>query len=124
MLQIRSFFATFLLCSTLAWTSFASGRVRDHVFDVTETVAASDGTPLDEVEVILAVDKPIYDGVTPVKSQRLVTSKGAFIFRCLTHNSVTNYRVTVGKDGYEPQFVSGKAPPDANLSIHLKKISR
>ena len=116
--------ATFLLCSILAWTSYASGRVHDHVFDVTGTVDASDGTPLNDVEVILEVDKPIYDGVTPVSSQRLVTSKGAFIFKCLTHDSLTNYKVTVRKDGYEPQSVSGKVPPDAHLNIHLKKTWR
>lgn len=79
MFQIGSISATFLLCSILAWTNYASGCVHDHVFDVTGTVDPSDGTPLTEVEVILDVDKPVYDGVTPVKSQRLVTSKGAYL---------------------------------------------
>ena len=112
-----------LLCSILAWTNFAIGRAHDHVFDITGTVDASDGTPVNDVEIVLELDKPIYDGVTPVKSQRLVTSKGAFIFRCLSHSPATNYRITIRKDGFEAQTLSGKVPPDAHLTIHLKKIA-
>jgi hypothetical protein len=111
-----------LLCCIVASTDFAVGRVHDHVFDVTGTIDASDGTPVNDVEVILEVDKPIYDGVTAVNSQRLVTSKGAFIFRCLSHSPVSNYRITVRKDGFEPQTLSGRVPPDAHLTIHIKKI--
>jgi hypothetical protein len=123
MFRIRTISPSLLLCCVLVWTGHAGGRVHDHVFDITGTVDASDGTPVNNVEVILEVDKPIYDGVTPVKSQRLVTSKGAFIFRCLSHSPIMNYRITVRKDGFEPQTVSGKVPPDAHRTIHMKKIA-
>jgi hypothetical protein len=73
--------------------------------------------------VVLQVDKPVYEGVNPVNTQRVVTSKGAFIFRCLSHSRPTKYSVTVRKDGYEPQTVSGTAPPNGNFTIRLKKAS-
>jgi len=117
----RTTSAVVLLCCLLVWTKHSASRVHDHVFDITGTIDASDGAPVNDVEVILDVDKPIYDGLTPVTTQRVVTSKGAFIFRCLSHDPATSYRVTVRKNGYEPQTVSGKAPPDAHLTIHLKK---
>ncbi len=102
-------------------TACAARRVRDCAFDVTGTVSADDGTALQEVEVILQVDAPIYEGVVPVKTQRLVTSKGAFIFRCLSHSHNTKYSVTVRKEGFAPETVSGTAPPDSNFTIRLKK---
>jgi len=120
---IRTTSATVLLCCLLVRAEHAAAHVHDHVFDISGTIDASDGAPVNDVEVVLEVDKPIYDGLTPVKSQRLVTSEGAFIFRCLSHDPVTNYRVTVRKDGYEPQTISGKVPPDAHLAIHLRKTA-
>jgi len=122
MFYVHEIRATVLLCCIFACTVYAAGRVHDHVFDITGTIHASDGTPVNDVEVILEVDKPIYDGITPAKIQRLVTSKGAFIFRCLSHSPVTSYSVTVRKDGFEPQTVSGRVPPNAHLTIHMKKI--
>jgi hypothetical protein len=87
----------------------AARRVHDYVFDVTGSVAAEDGSPLKGVEVILRVGTPVYEGVTPVKTQRLLTNKGAFIFRCLSHSPTTKYTVTVGKEGFEPQTLLGTA---------------
>jgi hypothetical protein len=123
MFRIRTINATVLFLCVLVWADYAGGRVHDHVFDITGTVDTSDGTPVNDVEIILQVDTPIYDGVAPVKSQRVVTSKGAFIFRCLSHSPVTNYSITVRKDGFEPQTASGKVPPDAHLTVHLKKTA-
>ena len=100
-----------------------SARVKDYTFDVTGTVSAEDGAALQDVEVVLQVDVPVYEGVKPVNTQRLVTSKGAFIFRCVSHSRSTKYLVTVRKEGYEPQTVSGTAPPNGNLAIRLKKAS-
>lgn len=90
---------------------------------MTGTVSAEDGTALQDVEVVLQVDKPLYEGVNPVNIQRVVTSKGAFIFRCLSHSRPTKYSITVRKDGYEPQTVSDTAPPNGNFTIRLKKPS-
>lgn len=107
----------------LGWATVCPARVKDYAFDVTGTVAADDGTPLQDVEVILQVETPVYEGVAPVNTQRVVMSKGAFIFRCLSHSRSTKYSVTVRKDGYEPQTVSGTAPPNGNFTIRLKKAS-
>jgi len=100
----------------------AARRIHDHDFDVTDSVAAKDGSPLEGVEVILQVETPVYEGITPVKTQRRVTNKGAFIFRCLSHSPMTKYTVTVRKEGFEPQTLSASAPPDGHLAIRLKKL--
>ncbi len=108
-------------CPLLVVACAARVRVHDYSFDVIGFVAAEDGAPLLNVEVILQVDTPIYEGMTPVKSQRLVTDKGAFIFSGLSHNSVTKYTLTVRKEGFEPQTVSGSAPPDGHHTIRMKR---
>jgi len=73
------------------------------------------------VEVELQVDPPIYEGVMPAKTQRLVTSKGAFIFRCLTHSPSTRYSLTVRERGFLSQTVSGTAPPNGKYNFRLKR---
>jgi len=97
-------------------------RARDFVFDVTGTISAEDGSALQDVEVVLRVNPPVYEGTTPVNAQRVVTSKGAFIFRCLSHSPSTKYSVTVRKDGFLPQTVSGTAPPNGHLTFRLKRV--
>jgi hypothetical protein len=114
---------TTLMLLVLGWATICPARAKDYTFDVTGTVSADDGTPLQNVEVILQVDRPVYEGVNAVNTQRVVTSKGAFIFRCLSHSQSTKYTVTVRKDGYEPQTVSGTAPPNGDFTIRLKKAS-
>lgn len=114
---------TMLMLLVLGCITVSPARVKDYTFDVIGTISADDGTPLQDVEVVLQVDTPIYEGVKPVNTQRVVTSKGAFIFRCLSHSRSTKYTVTVRKDGYEPQTVSGTAPPNGNLTIRLQKAS-
>jgi hypothetical protein len=113
-----------LMLLILGCAAVCPARVKDYTFDVTGTITGEDGGPLQDVEVVLQVDTPVYEGIKPVNTQRLVTSKGAFIFRCLTHSLSTKYSITVRKDGYEPQTVSGTAPPNGNLTIRLKKASR
>ena len=67
MFYLRTVSATVLLCCIIVCATYAAGRTHDHAFDITGTIDASDGTPVNDVEVILEVDKPIYDGITPVK---------------------------------------------------------
>jgi hypothetical protein len=98
-MKIKVLVLLVLGCALVA--ACATRRVQDYTFDVTGTVSAEDGTALQGVEVILQVDNPIYEGVAPVKTQRLVTSKGAFLFRCLSHSPTTKYSVAVRKDGFE-----------------------
>lgn len=77
---------TMLMLLVLGCATVCPARVKDYTFDVTGTISADDGTPLQDVEVVLQVDTPIYEGIKPVNTQRVVTSKGAFIFRCLSHS--------------------------------------
>jgi hypothetical protein len=98
-------------------------RARDYTFDVIGTISAEDSMPLKDVEVILEVNRPVYEGVNARTTQRVVTSTGSFIFRCLSHSSSTKYSVTVRKDGFEPQTVCGAAPPNREFKILLRKAS-
>ena len=111
-----------VLGSVLLPVTSTARRVRDYVFDVVGSVAAEDGSPLEGVEVILQVETPVYEGVTPVKAQRLVTNKGAFIFMCLSHSAATKYTITVRKEGFQPQTLSGTAPPTGHHEIRLRKL--
>ena len=110
-----------LMLLVIGCAILCSARVKDYTFDVTGTVSGEHGAPLQDVEVILHVATPVYEGVNPVNTQRVVTSKGAFIFRCLSHSRSTKYTVTVRKDGYEPQTVSGTGPPNGNFAIKLRE---
>jgi hypothetical protein len=112
-----------VLMLLLGCAAICSARVKDYTFDVTGTVSAENGAALQDVEVILRVETPVYQGVNPVNTQRVVTSKGAFIFRCLSQFRSTKYSVTVRKDGYQPQTVWGTAPPNGAFTIRLKKAA-
>jgi hypothetical protein len=98
-------------------------RARDYFFDVTGVVTAEDGSPLPHVEVTLQVDAPIYEGVAPVNSKRIVTDKGAFIFKCITHAPSINYTVTARSEGFQAQGLTGSVPPDAHLQFRLKRVN-
>jgi hypothetical protein len=100
-------------------------RVHDYTFDVTGLVTAEDGSSLEGVEVILQVDSPVYAGVRALKSQRLLTNNnGTFIFMYLTGNVSTKYSLTIRKEGFEPQTVSGSRPPPARHAIRQKKADK
>jgi Carboxypeptidase regulatory-like domain len=99
-------------------------HVHDYTFDVTGFVTAEDGSPWEGVEVILQVDSSVYAGVTALKSQRLLTNNnGTFIFMYLTGNVSTKYSLTIRKEGFEPQTVSGSSPPATHHAIRLKKAN-
>lgn len=123
MLKTKTAALLVLGCSIM--TACAVRRVsRDYDLTVMGYVATEDGMPLQNVEVVLQVETPIYNALTPVTSQRVVTdNNGLFALGGLSHNSVTKYTVTVRKDGFEPQTVSGSSPPDAHLVFRLKKAS-
>jgi len=89
---------------------------------VFSSVSAEDGSPLEDVQVVLQVDAPLYGGITAVKTQQIVTNNGGFIFMYLTGNPSTKYAVTVSKDGYETETVSG-SPPAGHHTVRLKKAS-
>ena len=85
-------------------------------------VSAEDGSPLGDAEITLEVNGPVYEAVEPVKTVgRLTDSTGRFAFTYISHERNVPYAITVTKDGFEPQTVSGSAPPAVDHTIRLKK---
>ena len=124
-LVVRSKLLTLVTLGCALLTAACVRRVHDYTFDVTGFVTAEDGSPLEGVEVILQVDSPVYAGVTALKTQRLLTNNnGTFIFMYLTGNVSTKYSLTIRKEGFESQTVSGSSPPVAHHAIRLKKADK
>jgi hypothetical protein len=86
-------------------------------------VTAEDGTPLQDVEVTLETNGPVYKGVALVRTEQQHTSTGGFVFMYLSHERGVKYTVTARKQGFEPQTVSGSAPPAGHHTIRLKKAT-
>jgi carboxypeptidase family protein len=95
----------------------------DYMFGITGVVTAQDGAPLQDVEITLEVNGPVYEGVEPVKTvKRLTNNTGGFVFTYTSHKRGVKYTLTVRKEGFEPQTVSGAAPPAGHHTIRLKKV--
>jgi len=94
----------------------------DYMFSITGVVTAEDGTPLQDAEVNLELDSPVYEGVTPVKAvKRATNGSGGFVFMYTSHKRGVKYTITVRKQGFEPQAISGSAPPAGHHTIRLKR---
>jgi hypothetical protein len=113
-----------LALGSAAFGCASSGRQsRDYMFGVTGVVTAEDGTPLEGAEVTLEVNGPVYEAVSPVKAERRLTNKtGGFVFMYNSHERDVKYVVTVRKEGFEPEKVSGSAPPAGHHTIRLKRV--
>ena len=98
-------------------------RVHDYTFAVTGYVTTDDGSALQDVEVVLQVEDPVYAGVTAIKTERILSKDGGFVFMYLTGSAITKYTVTVSKDGFESQTVAGSSPPAGHHTIRLRKIA-
>ena len=97
-------------------------RVHDYMFGVTGLVTAEDDTPIVCAEVTLEVNGPVYEAVTLVRTAKGSTnSAGGFAFMYLSHERGVKYSLTVRKEGFEPQTVSGSAPPDGHHTILMKR---
>jgi hypothetical protein len=114
----------FTLGYALLMVGCAFRRVsHDYMFDVTGMVIAEDRAPLQDVEVTLEVDGPVYAAITPVKTvKHLTNGTGGFMFMYISHERGVKYTLTVHKDGFEPQSVSGSSPPAGNHVIRLKRV--
>lgn len=111
-----------LLASATLGLGCAVRRYHDYTFGVTGLVTAEDGAPVQNAEITLEVNGPVYAAITPVKSvQQFTGSSGGFIFRYISHERGVKYTITVRKVGFEPQTVSGSAPPDGHHEIRLKR---
>ena len=94
----------------------------DYIFDVTGVVTAEDNEPVQDAEVTLEVNGQVYEAVTLVKTvKRLTNSTGGFVFMYISGEPDVKYTLTVHKEGFEPQTVSGSAPPTGNHVIRLKR---
>jgi hypothetical protein len=98
-------------------------RIKEYNFTVSGGVLnAEDDTPVQEVEVTLEVNGPVYDGVTLVKTVHSKTANsGNFVFAYLSHRPGVKYSLTVRKAGFEAVTVSGSSPPEAKHVIRLKR---
>jgi len=94
----------------------------DYMFSITGVVTTEDGAPLQDAELTLEVDWPVYEGTTAVKTVKRVTnSTGGFVVMYTSHKRGVKYKITVRKDGFEPQTVSGSAPPAGHHTIRLRR---
>jgi hypothetical protein len=110
------------LGSIILASGCAVRRSHDYIFSVTGIVTAQDGSPLGDAEITLEVSGPVYEAVTPVKTvKHLTDSTGGFVFMYISHERGVKYTITVSKDGFEPQTISGSAPPAGNHAIRLKR---
>ena len=98
-------------------------RVHDYMFGVTDLVTAEDDTPIVGAEVTLEVNGPVYEAVTLVRAAKGSTnSAGGFVFMYLSHERDVKSSLTVRKEGFEPQTVSGSAPPGGHHTILMKRV--
>ena len=98
------------------------GRSHDYIFDVIGVVNAEDGAPLKNAEVTLEVNGPVYEAVTLVRTVRRTTDDtGGFVFMYISHQRGVKYSLTIRKEGFEPETVSGSSPPTGNHVIRLKR---
>ncbi|MGA9981727.1 MAG: carboxypeptidase-like regulatory domain-containing protein [Candidatus Sulfotelmatobacter sp.] len=98
-------------------------RDHDYRFGVTGVVSAEDGTPIKDVEVVLNLDTPVYEGITPITTERVTARNGAFVLMYISGSPSTKYTITIQKQGFEPQTAAGSAPPDGHHVFRLKRIS-
>ena len=113
-----------LLASATFGVGCAVRRYHDYTFGVTGLVTAEDGAPMQNAEIILEVNGPVFEAITPVKTARQFTgSSGGFVFAYISHERGVKYTITLRKEGFAPQTVSGSSPPDGHYEIRLKKQS-
>jgi hypothetical protein len=111
-------------CALLVVACAARRVSHDYIFDVTGLVAAEDNAPVQDAEVTLEVNGPVYEAITPVKTVKQLTNiAGGFVFMYISHERSVKYTLTVHKAGFEPETVSGSSPPTGNHVIRLKRSS-
>lgn len=118
----RSLTLLILLGFSVFDSGCAARRSHDYVFSVTGVVKTEDDEPVQDAEVTLEENGPVYQAVTLVKTVKHTTNDtGGFVFAYLSHKLGVNYAIRVQKEGFEPATVSGSSPPPANHVIRLRK---
>jgi hypothetical protein len=124
MIHLGKLLILVLVASALFVLGCAVRRYHDYTFFVSGLVTTEDGSPAQDAEVTLEVNGPVYRALTLVKTEHVLTgNSGGFMFGYISHERGVKYIVTVSKAGFEPQTVSGSAPPDGHHEIQLKKAS-
>lgn len=96
--------------------------VHDYIFGVLGVVTGEDGKAVPGAEIILQVADPVFQGAKLIKTAKRVTDdKGGFVFTYISHKEGVKYTLTVHKEGFEPQTVSGSSPPAGHHTIRLKR---
>jgi hypothetical protein len=94
----------------------------DYMFDVTGVVTTEDGAPLKDAEVTLEVNGPVFEAVMVVRTvKRSTDGTGRFVFAYISHKRSVKYTLTVRSEGFEPQTVSGSAPPTGHHTLRMKR---
>jgi hypothetical protein len=99
-------------------------RVHDYIFSITGVVTTEAAVPIQDAEITLDVNGPVYNGMELVKTVKCMTNNaGGFLFTYMSHKRGVKYSITVRKEGFEPQTLSGASPPASQHTIHLKRAS-
>ena len=121
---MRNLFTLLLLSACLLPTVGEARVIRDYIFAVTGVVRDESGAPLEDANVTIRTADAVYKATTPVKMVcQLTNSTGGFVFMYTSHKRAVKYNITVVKDGYEPQTISGSAPPAGHHSVRRRQQS-
>ena len=112
-----------LIASTMLLLGCAARRItKDYVFNVTGVVQTQDDLRVQGAVVTLELSGPVYEVVDLVRTRHVLTNDtGGFVFAYISHEPGVKYKITVSKEGFEPQSVSGAAPPSGKHIITLRK---
>jgi hypothetical protein len=95
--------------------------VADYIVAVAGVVKDGDGQPVEGVQVTFEVSNTLYDAITPVRRQALVTdAAGRFMMNMLISHQPSNpYRLRFEKTGFVTQTITGVAPPHQEHAVTL-----
>ena len=116
-----------VLIASMALSSCAIFRIakdpkRDFNFTVSGAVTTQDGLAVKGADVTLEVDGPVYEAINLIKTRHVLTDEGGrFAFAYISHAQGVKYRITVRKESFETQVLTGEAPPAGHHVIRLKK---
>jgi hypothetical protein len=94
----------------------------DYIFATHGVVKTNDDTPIQGAEIALELDGQVYKGVELIKTVKSATDhNGEFSFVYMSHKRGVKYRISISKEGFDSQMLSGSSPPASNHIVHLKK---
>jgi hypothetical protein len=83
---------------------------KDYVFSVTGVVETQDDARVRGADVFLQVNGEVYEAIDLVRTRHVLTNDtGGFVFAYISHERGAKYTITVRKEVFEPQTVSGAA---------------